>query len=84
MGWEKKRLGRENSPALTFLRKFPANREKYREFCEFWLANWSFLPVSSTFYWEKMGIHPKSEQGNNRGVSGIRDCLLRSWNREFT
>jgi hypothetical protein len=42
------------------------------------------LPVSSTFYWEKMGIHPKSEQGNNRGVSGIRDCLLRSWNREFT
>jgi len=53
--------GGARSLALTLLRpKFPANREKYREFAKFCSQNCTLLSLTRTFCWRKQRVCLKS------------------------
>src|SRR5580700_10080978 len=63
--------------------KFPANREKYREFAKFCSQKCTKLSLSCTFCWGTWRVQRKSEQGPIRELTGtyqgiysaIRDLL---------
>src|ERR1700693_74634 len=76
--WRSTQSGANSSPP-----KFPANREKYREFARFCSRKRTHLSLSCTFCWGKWRVQRKSEQGPIRELTGryqgiyflIRDLL---------
>src|SRR5580704_13011075 len=70
--WRCTRSGANSSPA-----KFPANREKYREFSKFCSRKCNHLSLSYTLCWSNRHDHPKSEQGPIRELIGANQGLIR-------
>jgi hypothetical protein len=63
--WRRAQSGANNSPA-----EFPANREKYREFADFWSENRTSLSLNCRFYCPQSRNSLKTEQGISKRDQG--------------